>query len=1245
MANRATDFTYPASLTSTGGAVTCYITLKPELSSNRNSIYAAFGYGSSAGSYSLYYNKVGPGTYGITVPAWAFNRTNAYMTIQIDSYTSSGTFISGSFAHTVPLLRSGYTNNLFSCSIPDRTFPLETCSINIISPKDYSSGQYCEVTLNYNRAVGVQTIASGRQAGWYNFTTPELATNSSMTVRIVTKNSRGSVLGIIAHSINIKQPTSYTTSSTSSTSTYLAPPVVTAPSLTITEGAPIRFKGTSHDINDYMVIYAKRPCNVAEAVKNYDGEKGFYDATATQIKNKLLENAYNNSSYYILKDFNAQSTFISQDENTKNMFHIRTPNTENYKNINELYLMQWFQGVEPGDLVYIYIIEKGIKYTTTITMTTIHVPTIQGKTRTNVTRWQCRCCNGTSYTYWINRGSSGYSPYATIDLAQTRQFLELYSGVPMNATFVLNLDTSLNYAPELFVTSYSGRDGMTGSGTYLTPLHGGPTNSWRYSIPISLVKSFCDQGYSYMYIRSHWGKNTNYRVYFQTSSYIELSAHQQGTSGSYESKRVVTTSTTYTDARYTNIQNIPLSAMTPVAVIPPAVRPVELAIKENTSKSVTISYSNPLYGIKSQSAFGYNSLGSINIDVSKGDDKNDYSNLNAVEDANGNIVQMDPTLEINTLEERKTTYEKSMTIPSNVLTKIKNATSNLVYMDISLDSVDSNKLNFKDITNKNVKIQLMLSNNGENIARALDINASQIDLKQNKYKFNKVRFQRDLLMNNNYNTIHLLYNIDEYDDGKVFETKDWSMHSTGGKILQEIGWRKVGNGFGPCLFNIDSFPPARHALNYNKAQIRLRLENLNSTKPLFLPPTIKITHREMFINGANTTETILIPNENREIQPGEDIYYDIPQGIFDVDYEEILSFSMSPGNMYPVDTPEISFSNAIIEVVKINDLEDVVDKYATGFTAKIDFFEQKLESNSAFSFDPVECIDVIMCCYDKNKNLINKTANKFRDIYNGKELIYFTARKWHSFVNDKHINNPKYKRDYDMTFTVPSGTEYMYFIAFTYGDWLGNPSVYSMSNILTTNSIKQDITLEFVSPNPIRDTINKENVYANSEINNPDIQIKITGDVDTSMTISNNSLNAGFNLAKDAFDRTKWLASPIIYSNVQTYGYELPRFSSVDSYNKNNVTNAATPLNNNIEHYYRWATIYGKDMVWSPKHNSKNFKDNTVLLDSNYTVYRDEGDKFISNNSVPYIEIPKEISKYDRTKITIFLDSDFGKNI
>ena len=52
-----------------------------------------------------------------------------------------------------------------------------------------------------------------------------------------------------------------------------------------------------------------------------------------------------------------------------------------------------------------------------------------------------------------------------------------------------------------------------------------------------------------------------------------------------------------------------------------------------------------------------------------------------------------------------------------------------------------------------------------------------------------------------------------------------------------------------------------------------------------------------------------------------------------------------------------------------------------------------------------------------------------------------------------------------------------------------------------------------------------------------------------------------------------------LYSNVKTYGYELPRFNNVDVYNINNVTPATVPLNNNIEHYYRWQNIYGKDKI------------------------------------------------------------------
>ena len=106
---------------------------------------------------------------------------------------------------------------------------------------------------------------------------------------------------------------------------------------------------------------------------------------------------------------------------------------------------------------------------------------------------------------------------------------------------------------------------------------------------------------------------------------------------------------------------------------------------------------------------------------------------------------------------------------------------------------------------------------------------------------------------------------------------------------------------------------------------------------------------------------------------------------------------------YPLNTPNITFSSAYIEVIGLFQMDQLVDKYTTGFTATATFSEPKKETattntSSVSSFDPVQCIDVIMCCFDLKKNLINKSATKRRDIYNGKELIYYTDRKWHNLL-------------------------------------------------------------------------------------------------------------------------------------------------------------------------------------------------------------------------------------------------------
>jgi hypothetical protein len=70
--------------------------------------------------------------------------------------------------------------------------------------------------------------------------------------------------------------------------------------------------------------------------------------------------------------------------------------------------------------------------------------------------------------------------------------------------------------------------------------------------------------------------------------------------------------------------------------------------------------------------------------------------------------------------------------------------------------------------------------------------------------------------------------------------------------------------------------------------------------------------------------------------------------------------------------------------------------------------------------------------------------------------------------------------------------------------------------------------------------------------------------------------------------------------------------------------------------------MYGKTYILAPSHETNN---SPITLNSNYTVYEDSADKFISNNAIPYVEIPAEIAKYDRSKITLFLDADFGKDV
>lgn len=1242
--NRATDFIYPHSLTSTGNTINFNITLLPYLPTNRHIVYVGYGQDNYTGKYVIAHNLVGPGTYNINVPSQHFKKNNAYVVVEINTGDKDGKFVSGSFDHTIFLYHPNYKHYLYNVALPARTFPGETCTVEILPPKDIPSGGVtCDVDILYNKSVGRVYIAYGKKAGPLSFVCPDLATNSSMSLRITTKDKNGKVLGVVSQAVKIDTPTTTVEHSQSSTSTLIYPPVIYFSEdnkVTLSEGEPVKITGQSQNINDYMIIYAKQPCNVAEAVKDYTGINGHYDATRTDLHNKLLNNIQGNPNYYVLKPFDAETTFISQDELDPHSFYIKTPNTNDYTDIKDFYALQWFSGVEPGDLIYLYAIERGTIYTTTVYTQTTIVPDVNGKSKTDGYNWKCRKNNAT-YAYWNIRNNR--SPYTEVTLAPTKLFFLLYRDIPATATFTLTTNTVLNYPPTLFVTTWSGYGGMNRTdGTYLTSLTTGPSNTFTYSVPVSFLHNAIAQGCASIYFRTHWGNNTNNQVQFK-DKYLELEAYQKGSSTSIHDS-VTVPSTDYSDNRYTNINNIPTSVMTPYVVIPPAVKPIELVLKNKTTRDMTISYSNPLYEQRTSSFTTYKDIGDLTFNVDKGDDANDYSILNAVLDEQGQEHQVDKTLDYETDEKRYLTYEKQMEIPYNILNNIKNTNHDNIHIDLNIQSINGERLNFKEITSNRVKLQIMLSNKGTNRARIIDCDSSTIEYNRPDYQISKIKIAKDAFIDNNYDTIHLLYNADKYDNGKPFNVENKKMLTKTGEILGKVGWRSLGNDrFGTCEFNSKTFEIASYAnqIMTNKYKIRLCLENMEADSELYQPPTIIVFHRSMMRMGTNIDSIELMANHYGKVKPGEDIYYDIPQELYNINYDDYLTFVMGPGDVYPVDTPDITFTNAFIEVVEVNNFEDDIDKYTDAFTATINFFDQSLAHPASSNVDPVECVDIIMCCFDENKNLINKTSSKRRDIYNGKEFIYYTDRRWHSFVNEKYKTSTKYKKTYDMTFEIPSNTEYVCFIAFTYGDWHGNPTVYSMSNILTITPAQRDFMIEFVNPVPTIDTIDRF-LYSNSDVNNPNIKLKLNAQKDSSITLTDNITDNGFNLAKDRFDREKWRVNPLIFSNNKLYGYEQPIFNPSDAYTLNNVLNTKAPLYNNIEYYNQWVQMYGKDAYRASNYNLDFLP---VSLESNYTVYEDPADKFISNNAIPYIEIPANIAKYDRSQITLFIDADFGKNV
>ena len=1252
MANRSTDFECPVSLTySSGNYVTCTIKTRPKEAGNLHSIYYKLG----NGSYSNAFAKVKGGTHNINIPKSWFNRNNGILTIQVDSYDSNNKFLSGSFAHSTALYNSStnYKHYVSNFTYPTRTYPGEICTVNILPPKDsYSNGVVYDVAINYHRDVGRQTIATNINQGQFSFVVPDLAINASITVRVTTKDKKtGSSLGLMEQSILIEP-------------LELSTPQIILPynyNLTITEGVQAQIKGWSTDIKDYKIIYAKAPCNVANAVSSYQTQDTYYAASPSELKSKLLQNAPTITNYYVLKDFDSTSTFMQQDPVQRNIFNIKTPSNNDYSSsdLEEFYALQWFNGIDPGDLVYLYAIERRDVYG--------------------------------QYFY----SNNNHNQISLISKDLMTPYIVLPPAVrPVEISVKENTEDSvtISYSNPLYDKAFESYDEYRKIGTLVFDASMGNDNynlfdfndndptllpsekrltsyKTETTIPDDLKKKLFNNNNNNICfdinIKSVDGLGMNFKKITNTDKNIQLlfpstSTESVSSRKKYEiydwklGDKEANGTGWETEVYYVYDTKWVSDYVWTYKGSNQLVKPHENAIWRNVQGSVegwyVYEFKTEAYKqtyVKETKTIDVNSNCKLNIKKIR-EDINLSSKVSAITFNIKTKYHLDkaPDIYISSSKSIADGYKLSYingsisldstiqyVIPINHITNTFKSLDEIFIIITKGESTISTGI-FSDIN-----ITLNIENNTETTLisanRACDLTIDSLDVGLSNYYFSKTPYSNRVLetTNNKFNKAYLLYNMDSYFNSEVFATENWSMPISNDKNISAIGWSKYNNKFLPCTFTIDTFEVAKHAIKQNNYEIRLCLENYQANKKLNKAPNIKV---DSTLNKSIDLECV----NTKAISIGDDVKYIIPKELFNINEEDILTFTLSPSNPYPVDlVDEIMFSNAYLEVINTND-DGIVNDLSKGFIATIDVYEieSKISNSTISLYEPIQLIDVLLCCFDKNRNLIYKSNNKKRDIYNGKELIYYTTRRWHNFSSNKYINNEKHKSSYDMTFSVPSGTEYMTFVAFTYSNYYGNPSIYSMSNILSINSIAKDFSVEFTDPSL---TFNEEDgiYFTNSDITNPNVGLKVSSKESSSIEITQSFINGGFNLAKDSFDQNKWNTNPIIYSNNHKFGYELPSYSPVDFYRANSVFDSNIPLYNSIEYYSQWNLLYGKELILSPIHKD----DGAINIQSKYTIYEDKGDKFISKNAVPYIEIPANLINFDRSKITIFIDADFGR--
>ena len=923
----------------------------------------------------------------------------------------------------------------------------------------------------------------------------------------------------------------------------------------LSEGEKIVFTGRSTDIKDYRIIYVLSKCDVINATSIYNTSNSYNGATRSELSKRLTDNAKGNLRYVMYKDFDQDDKAIYQDANKKNKFHLH-PTSPNHNTNDRFYALQWFAEAEPGDMVYVYVIERGKNNN--------YVPEVSIGEKVKINSFYIT--NDTykeNGKYIVNKTAFKVKCDITHDYALASIEYEVIGAHVQSDKFTTNLNNYTTWATTVVKNTGEVKLQVTVKDVY--------NNMATKTITVNVGTN------SDLYINSFY--------FIRKDSALEDGNYVEGVSGlklrcDIVHQNEIVNITYQTSGAHT--QNCPLPK--PTLIKYSSATPkysyhiwATTPLYNTGPVSVTVTVTDSVGNKVSQtiSAVVYSQVSTMSV--------NSLPEVSAK--ATNNYIDFSDEVYDNTDIAFLTMFKYAPyeTLGQNITVTVDlfdNETSDFYYKTyIGPDAIEwsSNTFYTNGILNPTDKrIYLKFKPGTSLVNKIKDLPEPAICVKVEIYSkqgvlmgtlVGKVRYCRTV--QNNTSTSQSQSVPHELTINDFYVTKD--TYNENGKYIP-----------GKTAFKVKCDLIHSHAIT----EIKYNVTGAHTQSEIFNPPDLKyLTWATAVVTKAgNVSITITIIDA---------------QG-----YKVTKTLILLISDLKPEDTWDNSIEEEWNKIPRSKLFPMCVLPPAPG---KIQIYEKVKDNNKIIieyinpvygmnlgNKNPVHLIDVCLIAHDSKGNVINKTEQKKRDGKNGKTWVYYTDRKWHNIV-PYIASNKNNKLIFSMEFDIssyPNNASYS-IVAFYYSDYYIHPSIYSTSNVLRIGKYNMDLDLVFKKP------MNGEN------LSNPNPPITIRAQLNSVFTSDVDPIYTGYNLATN-WNKANWESNPIWFLVPRNQDKQLPNFRKSELYSKNHPYDVINdyPIHH-VEFYKAQEYVYKSDVFAIENENVKHngiYKENALFLRSKNSI-------------------------------------------